>query len=352
MTPSPAYHSEVIRTEACAWFAQLESGNLDTADIEALREWLARSPRHVRELKRIARVSADLNILTSLAQPLQQAASSWRPIVRGPHQRRWPWAFAALAVIATVLFMLRWSPDAQLNQSLVTAIGQYEEYVMPDGSVIALNTGSKVDVNFTPARREVSLLSGEALFTVAKDRDRPFVVTIGHRRVEAVGTAFVVRRSQNEVEVAVTEGEVLLSTSEPEGSSFSALSQSPGRTAAPRPVLLGQGQSLRMPIALVGDTVEIRSMSESELRRKLAWREGLLDFERTPLHQVVVEVNRHTGRNIVIQDAALKAMKFDGLFRVGETEKLLQALAIRSDIDVQYLEGDTVLLSQRASEPK
>lgn len=346
------YHAEVVRTEASAWFAQIESGDLDTADVEALREWLARSPLHVKELKRLARLSSDLNILTSLARPIEQAAETWRPIVRGPHRPRWSLAVAAVTLMVTAVIVLRLIPETPLSQTLITGVGEYKAFDMPDGSIIALNTGSRVEVSFSRSQRKVSMLSGEALFTVAKDRARPFIVSIGHRKVEAVGTAFVVRLNQNEVEVAVTEGQVRLSTTEPENPNPVSSFESFAGPALHQNVLLDKGQSLKMPIALNGDTIEIQSMSDSQMRRKLAWREGLLDFERAPLRQVIQEVNRHSSKNIVIQDTALMAMEFDGLFRVGETDKLLQALALRTDIDVQYLEGDTVLLSQRKPEPK
>jgi len=80
-----------ITAEACAWIAQLETGDLTPADVDAFREWMHRSPRHVAEIQRLARLSADLNILTALAQPLREAAAHYEPFVERPSGRSFIW---------------------------------------------------------------------------------------------------------------------------------------------------------------------------------------------------------------------------------------------------------------------
>ena len=112
-------------------------------------------------------------------------------------------------------------------------------------------------------------------------------------------------------------------------------------------MVLEKGQSLRLVVNAPEKPVEIQVVSETDLRRKLAWREGLLDFHQTPLRQVVMEVSRHSGIKVIIPDEELQHMEYEGLFRVGETEKLLEALDMRADIEVEYLDADTVLLSLR-----
>ena len=309
---------------------------------------MRRSPRHTSEVHRLARLSGELNVLKEMAEPLQQAAEHYRPIRRERRKLRAS-AFALVGSILAVVFTFAWllTPVAETQQALATAIGEYLEYELPDGSMIALNTNSRILVAYTNDLREVQLRSGEALFTVVKNARRPFVVFAGTQRVEAIGTAFLVRLQDSAVEVSVTQGTVRVSDVRQMRSTGNRSNDAPSKQ--PEPILLETGQRVTVQLLAFLDEVEIQSVSEVELQRKLAWREGLLDFHSTPLREVVAEVNRYTGTTIVIGDPALAAKEFHGLFRVGETKLLLEALNARFNIRVTYLDAKTVVLSRGES---
>ena len=79
---------------------------------------------------------------------------------------------------------------------------------MQDGSVVFLNTNSKVRVSWLPAERHIELVRGEARFQVAKDASRPFTVATTAAAVRALGTVFNVRAEPPGTQVAVLEGQV------------------------------------------------------------------------------------------------------------------------------------------------
>jgi len=335
----------VIRAEASSWLAQLETGNLDHADVAILREWVRRSPKHINELRRLARLSGELNVLTEMSGAMNEAAEFHHPIVRKHSSSPLPWiAFAGCMALVVLSFAWFFAPDVVEPQALATNVGEYEEYLLEDGSMIALNTNSRLIVDYSDQVRSVVMQSGEALFTVAKDPERPFVVQAGTQRVEAVGTAFLIRLDDAQVEVSVTEGRVRLSNE-------SEVGPTPD-TAQPEPIQLEMGQSMKVHLSSQEQetAVKIQPVSDVELRRKLAWREGLLDFHQTALNEVVVEIGRHTGLEIVIADAALGAREFDGLFRVGETESLFEVLKLNYGVQVSYLDTKRVLLTSKDSE--
>ena len=348
-------NTEVIRLEAAAWLAQLETAEMDSADLAALREWMGRSRRHVAELRRIAQLSASMNVMNDFAGPLEEAAATFEPVVRQrPGIRLYPALGLAMVFVAMLTLLTQFSRDEPEPRSLVTRVGEYVEHTLADGSHIALNTDSRLEVAFTAEVREVTLLEGEALFTVAKDPGRPFVVNAGSRRITAVGTVFLVRVGATEVEVAVTEGMVALYATTAAVVDAALSPDSPDRPDRPdsiEPVHLRERQSLKLPMNEQEPQLNIKTISDSDLRRKLAWREGLLDFYRTPLTEVVSEVSRHTGMRISILDPELREREFDGLFRVGETELLLQALAVHGDIRLTRVGADTVLLGHAAESP-
>jgi transmembrane sensor len=85
------------------------------------------------------------------------------------------------------------------------------EVVLADGSVVFLNTNTKIRVRFTDKLRDIALLQGEAQFDVAKNKTRPFIVSAGDTRVRAVGTSFTVTvLPKRPIQVLVKEGVVEL----------------------------------------------------------------------------------------------------------------------------------------------
>ena len=124
---------------------------------------------------------------------------------------------------AAVVGPLRWDsggscaarlrdPITAANGLYATAVGQQTTTVLPDGSQIILNTNSQIRVKYGDQYRQVHLLQGEALFTVAKNSSRPFRVYAGSGQIQAIGTAFSVYLKGPVVQVTVTEGRVALAT--------------------------------------------------------------------------------------------------------------------------------------------
>ena len=116
----------VIRTEAGSWLAQLETGNLDYADVEILCEWMRRSPKHTSELRRLARLSGELNVLTEMSGALNEAAEFHHPVVRKHRNHPLQWvAFAgciALVVLSLPLTLRSIRPWRRMWASMRSTI--------------------------------------------------------------------------------------------------------------------------------------------------------------------------------------------------------------------------------------
>ena len=81
---------------------------------------------------------------------------------------------------------------------------KYQIHRLHDGSIVELNKGAQISIRYSGDERRVDLLSGEAYFEVAKNPDRPFIVSARGIDVKAVGTAFNVRLHNDSLEVLVT----------------------------------------------------------------------------------------------------------------------------------------------------
>ena len=345
--------SERIETEALAWIAQLSGDAFTEKDLAAFREWAQRSPAHEKEIKAIAALWGEMNVLTHLNAPIGEADRLARRLRRSEGRSKRIAIRAALATIcACFIIGMSYShlkPDtavieagiqsAAVNVPVVfkSAVGEQQIHNLPDGSVITLNTDSHIDVDFTQAQRTVRLLKGEALFTVAKDASRPFVVVADNGIVRAVGTEFSVRLLSKSVDVVVSEGAVELSTLEPTlpvSSQVAALSGDDSHTKSLGVITAGQTAKIASSKAVVA------LHPVAEIETKLAWKSGRLEFLGKPLEDVITEVGRYTDLEIIIDDPAIEDLSFGGAFMVGDTDLLFRTLESQYGISAVFSDNN------------
>ena len=359
---------DIIIREACAWLAQLETGELSSADIGAFREWVESNPMHGAEIKRLAELSADMGMLLVLDDPMLEDATALHnePALQHvseiensnqnnrPRPLLWTSGLAASLLVA-VLVTLTQLPATDTNGSVTTPIGGYLEKELEDGTIVRLNTDTGLTFAFDDDHRKIVLHKGEAYFQVAHDTDRPLVVATNTREVVALGTAFSVRLQDEHMKVLVTEGRIAIRSNVPgqnhQGSPAGGTRPSDtvaeamlGRVGAP--ILLEAGQAFDDQIRIGGHPVT--NVDEGEQQRSLAWQRGLVEFTDAPLAEVVSEVSRYTPLTIKV-DNDIQNVKFGGIFPTGEPSLLFEALETSYEISVTYLNESTVLLADATS---
>ena len=347
--------SSSIESEALAWIAQLDGDNVSDKDLAAFREWVNRSPAHAREIRELNSLWDELNVLTDMVEPIAQADAVSRQLRRREYFKAWRrrlmFPVGTVAALAVVSFYVTNSqttspPDivqtaeVQLPKIYKTKIGQHQEYELADGSKVTLNTGSRIEVDFREDQRRIRLLEGEALFDVAHDTSRPFLVFAGDGIVRAVGTAFLVHLQGNEFDVIVSEGAVELSS------------------VLPTPVVQTKSENSKKLASLgivkaghkakyENSAASIATVSEVEMTAKMSWQNGLITFNGETLEEVVKEVSRYTELNIEIRDAELKALQVGGVFKSGDTESVFANLKANFNIDTMNIEPGSVVLVRR-----
>lgn len=347
----PAPDAPDLMAEACAWLARLETGKLSSEDRAAFREWVQRSPRHYAEIRRLAELSKQMNVLAGMAGPLRAAAKPGRHNRQTGKESRgrsafWRWGALGVAgsfvVAVAILTRVDTAPPAQTETiHLATTIGETQDIALEDGSSVKLNTDSRIEVEFASGSRSVILEKGEAFFDVAHDPGRPFTVYAGDRSITAVGTAFSVRWIDEELSVTVSEGRV-------------AYDKAPARAAPDLVDLLpASSQPASSRILGAGEKLEVASMSREEvvetlpenvLSRKLAWRSGFLDFDDAPLGEVVKELQRYTPERILVADQSVADLRFGGVVRIGQTEAFFEALELSFGVEVERTSDNQYVL--------
>jgi transmembrane sensor len=340
--------TSVITAEACAWIAQLETGEATHADMEAFKEWIGRSPRHGAEIKRMAQLSLSLNSLSDLAPEMTIATQAQQKSVKKRVRQPLLWApvmAMTLVVFAFVVTMMIPAPPAHTD-NYYTQIGQSKTINLPDGSLITLNTDSRIAVTFTEENRIVHLLKGEAYFDVAANKQRPFWVYTEDDRVRVVGTEFLIRYIGEKFKLLVTEGivnlaPVALDLTDPVNEQQEKITDKALEYAA-LSLVAGQQIELSDPHIEVLQPDMIALVSEKQQRQELSWQDGFHDFTDMALVDVAAEVSRYIPEQVIVKDASLKNLKFSGIFRVGESQVLFEALKQSYGLEVVRVGPKTV----------
>jgi transmembrane sensor len=312
----------------------------------AFVKWLKDSPRNVRDLLIMLTVEQALDHLDAgrlrdieslLAQidgrvvPLKLAQA---PSSRPENSRaRWPGKWIALAASVLVVSLVTWSFLAQESygwKEFATATGEQRAFELDDGSVIHLNTNSKVALRFAAQTREVRLLQGEALFRVHHDAARPFRVFTTDAVIQAVGTQFNVYNRADGTEVAVIEGRVNV-TPEPHPSLAKFNVPAAGVREDPATRSVGASEEARVGR---GGVLSVRAVSD--VADVVAWRERRLVFRRETLEHIVGEFNRYGARQIHLEGAAVANRVYSGVFDADDPDSLAQVLARDSSLSVSY----------------
>jgi transmembrane sensor len=331
-----------VESAAAEWLVRHDRG-LSAEQQDAFFQWLAASPAHRESFQRHRRMWVDFNALAQW-RPEHSAAPNPDLLAKPRRLRAFRWVAPALAgMAAAVVFGVWWNaaPSWSADKSLAFEAASYRQETLPDGSVIDLNRGAHVMVQFSRGERRVLLVRGEAQFSVAKNPTRPFVVRAGGVDVRAVGTAFNVKLAGANLEVLVTEGTVHLSQQSP-------TSPVPGGSAAvPAPAVLAElkaGQRTVLPMAENTPPPVVVATSRAEIDQLLEWQPRLLDFDSTPLADVVAVFNRRNATQIKIDDDSLGELPLVASIRSDNIEGLVRQLEATMGVQVQRRDKDEIVL--------
>ena len=327
-----------LAQQSVAWLHALKDRRPEMG--AAFVDWLMESPRHLREFLLMTALDRELSRLdpahaidvdkilreidrTVVIFPADDYVSASKKRANLAHRRelnmaapRSPLRRLRVASVwkllgAACVLCLLLSFDAYTSSKVyATDVGERRTISLNDGTVVRLNTDSRLEVHFSPHAREVRLLAGEALFEVHHESARRFFVISGATRVESLGTIYSVRQNRNGVGVVVFEGKVRVSTI---GQHRSEPIHAPAMTA----VVVADGR------------IELSRMTHDELARARAWTAGRLSFRGATLQEIVDEFNRYRHVPIVVDDPTLGQQRFGGQFRVEDSNEFLSALALQ-----------------------
>lgn len=335
--------------EAATWNEVLHGGDEppDAGLLADFERWRSSNPLHAEAYARVERARL---LLEGDADSLALMAMRREALARIAERRGGRRRIALLAVCAALLASVvtgftvsggdlgglpravqdhaRYWLHGEIARS--TARGERLTLVLEDGSVLTLNTDSRVRIRYGDAQRAVRLEHGQALFEVARDAQRPFVVTAGDRQVQALGTAFDVRMDLDRVEVTLLEGRIAV---QPVATANEA------RADADALTLAEPGQQL---VTAAHARPELR---QTDVKRVVSWRDGQVMFQDDPLFSAVEEMNRYARRQVVLADPELRQLRVSGAFDTGNTTLFVEALTSYFPIRIAEIGPERIVLA-------
>ncbi|WP_158968621.1 FecR domain-containing protein [Paraglaciecola sp. L3A3] len=348
---------------AADWLIKMD-GDVTLTKVEQTEfaQWIESDPQNKREFLSLAQVWDDVPVekIHQLLNAKHYTAKQKQSFLQG-FAFRPAFALCSMFFVAIILFVFsgKQTTEYTTNGLYVTNIGQQNKHQLVDGSVIYLNTNSRVQVDYTEDNRNVWLVYGEAHFEVAKDANKPFRVYAAGGRVQAVGTAFNVRLRDNLLDVLVTEGRIALSAvtedfittpfsqerNEQDANHMNTILSTVGMLDAGQKVTLNamyEGKA-----ALKNVAKNIQNLDSKELERQQAWQTGVLIFDGQTMSDFVNEVSRFTHATFIINDPQVANMKVGGRYKINKLDQVLVALEETFNIEVSQISNNSYLLRKK-----
>jgi transmembrane sensor len=307
-----------LDVDAFHWVVRLEQGRLGRAERRALMAWLQQGREQQRALIHARAFCNYVDELAGNRSPVRvPLVSRRRVLVAGA-------GGLALAGIAGIAW-LRTGSLTDVERRYVTQVGGSRRLVLPDHSVLLLNTDTDVRVRYAQGR-DVRMERGEALVTAAHGTGL-FVVHVPGWVLTTLGAVFAVREDAGRVVVAVEEGELAL------------LHTASGRAYRR---LLPYFEAVLDPAG----GIAVRAITGTELNDRLAWREGYVTFRHVALQDAVAEMNRYLARRIRVADPPVSRLTVLGTWPITRPEEFVSSLT--AEFGLHAVQGDGEIVLTRA----
>ncbi|HKS58118.1 MAG TPA: FecR domain-containing protein [Steroidobacteraceae bacterium] len=326
-----------IREHAAQWFLRLHAHDLSVAERFAYLQWLKASPMHIGETLQICKLYSvlypmkkqlfftnedDISNIVELSRENSTAS---------PSRTRSSWHIRALAAVLAIGVALLAGSIVRRNwfpPTIETQASEWRSLALNDGSLVSVGPHTQLRNQFGGRQRLLQLARGEALFEVAKDASRPFVVDAELAVVRATGTRFAVSRRELEVVVTVEEGTVLVSRDRTQSNAVAVASGEQTIVGATWPPVVEQVNATR----------------------SLAWSNRHLIFENDTIATAAEEFNRRNRVQLVV-DPALSSQRVLGQFNADDPASFAEAIAASKKGVVVHQSRDVILL-QPVAQPR
>ena len=314
--------------QAAYWYLKLQDPHVSAEDIQGAIAWQA-VPENRAAFERIEnfwRAWPEVSAIGLGAESLKRT----RPRVS------WQVAASIVAIVSVALWALigmRGYFKEPSVQEYASSVGQLRSIHLEDGTEVTLGGATSIRVNFAHDVRRVVISDGEALFSVAKDAARPFIVDFASGSAQALGTSFNVHRGPDGATITVLEGTVQVS---------------PPSWRPSTSVVLEAGKQVAAD--LNGAIGEIRKVNPQQAT---SWHSGNMVFVDRTLRSIVADLNRYSSEPVTLVSTDIADMRVSGNIKLDQIHTWLRALEPAFGIDVIDTQDGVALVPRaKSNEPR
>lgn len=317
--------SDPRREAAAGWHARLQAPDAAVGDWEAFTQWLEADPANRIAFDEVELLSAEIEDNKGRLRALVRPATA-DVIALSSTRRNWARALAAIAaVMLAIAGIQQYLATRPMTQVYATGAGERRTITLADGSAVTLNAMTRISSRIGGGERQLALEGGEALFEVAHDENRPFVVSVAGQEVRDVGTVFNVLSRPDGMAVTVVEG--MVDVGSPDDGPQ-------GRTRLPK--------GKRLVYDRAADQAVVSTVNTANAT---AWRSGRLVYDDAPLPEVAADIGRYLGRPVAIKGKA-SHLRFTGVLILGKEADMLRNLEALVPVTVRRSAQDIVIFAR------
>lgn len=321
--------------EARIWLARLSAGDVKQAELQAFLRWQRTTPAHAAAFEQVKRQWAAMRPALGELLRSEPELAARHARLRGGNPRQGRRAFLGSALGATAVAGVAavavlhpplglWPAPAEWGADFRTATGEQRTLSLASRVSVTLNTQTRVRRSHAPLGGDdgssgIDLLSGEAAIDLTGD-GTAFGVGAGNGRTVARLGRFEVRHLHETVRVTCLEGTVTV--------------VHPAGTCA-----------LQARQQLVYDARSISGIAAVDLADAGLWRRGELVFRRTPLAQVVEEINRYRPGRVLLASQSQRQTPVSGRFTIDTLDEALLQIQHSFDLHARSFPGGLLVLS-------
>jgi len=302
--------NEKLENEASYWYSCNKEG-LSLIQEKLFLRWLEADIEHKKNYDEITKLenicaSFDDEYLNNLEQEVLTTAKRSKTFENLKY-----YASAAVFILAVCIGVFKvneyYSPS-YIN-TLISETKPIKDLLLPDGSLLALDAKSKINIEFYKNERIVELLEGQVLFDIKRDEKRPFIITSGSTQIQVLGTSFEVKKSADFTRVRVSSGKVKVSYVYNENKAPRILS------------LLTKGDEIT--VDSLGKVVLLSSLDVNNIA---LWKNNKIFFDNASIKDAVNELSKYITKKIEVEDK-IASLVITGKFFLDKPNKFFEAIS-------------------------
>ncbi|QDF28543.1 FecR family protein [Halarcobacter anaerophilus] len=299
-----------MKEQAVYWLSCEKEGFTESRKLE-FENWLKENPSHQKVYNRMKFIH---KIPKSLSEKNREDLSQkvHKELSKTKLSLKIKYYYSGAAVLILILFFSLFKTydnnSLQYEKIYVTDVKNLSKQSLPDGSIISLDAKTNLNIEFYKNRREAFLTNGKVIFSIAKDKSRPFVISSDNIQIEVVGTKFEVINLDNKITINVQEGRV-------------------------KTYHLNKNKKRENTIILTkADTItytnkgEVNNYSKINPEKIAIWQDDLINFNQVTLKEAFTEFAKYTNHTFEFSSNEIKNYLVTGEFKSNQLDIFLNTI--------------------------